>query len=171
MDNSIHSLFNLISEKHWQGFRTLYLQRFIPVFMKSFFIAVLLLFSLFSAAQSGHVLVVSNLGKVKGKLYIGWYASAEAFRKPDKAMFSKIVAVENKESVEIAFENVPAGEYAIALFLDRNDNGKMDTNLFGIPKEKYGFSNNKYPLTRAASFKEAAFTVAGLATTIPIRLK
>jgi uncharacterized protein (DUF2141 family) len=47
----------------------------------------------------------------------------------------------------------------------------MDTNFLGIPKEKYGFSNNKYPLARAASFKEAAVTIGDKDGTINIRLK
>jgi uncharacterized protein (DUF2141 family) len=37
---------------------------------------------------------------------------------------------------------VPHGEYAIAVFVDVNGNGKMDKNFLGIPKEQYGFSNN-----------------------------
>jgi uncharacterized protein (DUF2141 family) len=33
-------------------------------------------------------------------------------------------------------------EYALAIYHDLNENGKMDAGIFGIPTEKYGFSNN-----------------------------
>ena len=39
--------------------------------------------------------------------------------------------------------DLPYGEnYTIAIFHDVNDNGKMDKNFVGVPKEPYGFSNN-----------------------------
>ena len=63
------------------------------------------------------------------------------------------------------------GKYGISIYLDENKNGKLDVNFLGIPKEKYGFSNNVFPATRAANFEEAAFEIQGKSTTIPIRLK
>jgi uncharacterized protein (DUF2141 family) len=140
--------------------------------MKKWFLFLIMLPVIsFRKPDGRQVLTVSNLDRVKGKLYIGWYRSEQDFRKADRAIFKKIVEVNGKESVEIPFENVPAGTYAIAVFLDENDNGKIDTKMFGIPKEKYGFSNNKYPLTRAASFKESAFDVGEEEQTIEIKLK
>ncbi|MBC6497515.1 MAG: DUF2141 domain-containing protein [Alphaproteobacteria bacterium GM7ARS4] len=55
------------------------------------------------------------------------------------------------------FKELPAGYYAIALYHDKNDNGELDTNIFGIPEESYGFSRNAEPLFSSPSFKEAAF--------------
>lgn len=43
---------------------------------------------------------------------------------------------------EYVFADIPSGKYSIRLFHDENNNRKMDTNLMGIPKEGYGFSNN-----------------------------
>src|SRR5688572_14316142 len=103
---------------------------------------VLLFFSSCVIAQNAQSLLIENLDKRNGKLYIGWYNQAGDFRKPDKAVLKKIVAVTGSEAVSVLFENVPPGTYAIALFLDENDNGKIDTNFIGIPREKYGFSNN-----------------------------
>ncbi|MET0461785.1 MAG: DUF2141 domain-containing protein [Chitinophagaceae bacterium] len=125
----------------------------------------------FRKEEGRFILTVSNLDKIKGKLYIGWYKSAEDFRKSNKAVYQKIVEVDGKDAVDIPFENVAPGTYAVAIFLDKNDNGKMDTNMLGIPKEKYGFSNNKYPLTRAATFKESAFEAGGKEQSISIKLK
>jgi len=54
---------------------------------------------------------------------------------------------------------VPAGEYAIALYHDENNNGKCDRNFFGIPKEGFAFSNNVKPFLSAPSFKSCKFSV------------
>lgn len=32
------------------------------------------------------------------------------------------------------------GEYSFAIYHDINENEKLDSNIFGIPKEPYGFS-------------------------------
>ena len=34
------------------------------------------------------------------------------------------------------------GRYAVRLYQDVNDNRQLDSGLFGIPSEPYGFSNN-----------------------------
>ena len=46
---------------------------------------------------------------------------------------------------------------AVTAFLDENSNAKLDTNLFGIPSELYGFSRNARGLTGPTTFAEAAF--------------
>ncbi len=40
------------------------------------------------------------------------------------------------------FEGLPYGEYAVKVFHDENGNDRLDTNLLGIPREDYGFSND-----------------------------
>jgi uncharacterized protein (DUF2141 family) len=40
-----------------------------------------------------------------------------------------------------AFPALPVGDYAVVVFHDSNDNGEIDHNLIGMPKEQLGFSN------------------------------
>ena len=90
----------------------------------------------------------------------------------DRAIFREEIEVSDLSEVTVQFDNIPAGKYAIAIFLDENDNYKLDRNLFGIPKEKYGFSNNVLPALRAATFEESIFTLTDdKRTTIVINLK
>ena len=42
----------------------------------------------------------------------------------------------------VSVDSLSPGQYAIRYYHDEDDNGEMDTGLFGIPKEGYGFSNN-----------------------------
>lgn len=138
------------------------------IFTVTFAFYVLSIFAL--ATNSKQTLLISNLQNKSGKLFIGWYDSPESFSGKDP-IFSKEVDIKNMSEISISFENIPDGRYGISLFLDENNNGKMDLNFLGIPKEKYGFSNNVYPATRAANFDEAAFEIQGKSKTIPIRLK
>jgi len=102
-------------------------------------------------------LTIKNLKGIKGDVYIGWYNKAESFRTSDKAIFTKKIAVSGQSEITITFDNIPNGKYAIAVFLDENGNNKLDQNFLGIPKEKYGFSNNTSHLTRPAGFGESSF--------------
>ena len=36
---------------------------------------------------------------------------------------------------------LPAGEYAFCIYQDINNDGRLNTNMIGIPKEPFGFSN------------------------------
>ena len=118
------------------------------------------------------VVIVTNLNSVKGTLYIGWYNKSTDFPVNDRAIFREEIEVSDLSEVTVQFDNIPAGNYAIAIFLDENDNYILDRNLFGIPKEKYGFSNNVLPALRAATFEESVFSLTDFKrTTIVINLK
>lgn len=89
---------------------------------------------------------------------------------PDKAPFKTIsVPVKDLNSTKTSFE-LPAGDYAISLFLDENGNKKLDTNFLGIPKERFGFSNNPRILTGAPSYQDCDFRVESETKKMEIRL-
>ncbi|MDR1437149.1 MAG: DUF2141 domain-containing protein, partial [Candidatus Symbiothrix sp.] len=51
--------------------------------------------------------------------------------------------------------------YAVSIFHDENDNGKLDTGVFGIPKERTGNSNNARGSYGPPKFDDCKFTVSG----------
>lgn len=57
-------------------------------------------------------------------------------------------------ATELDFVDLPPGSYAVALFHDENDNGRLDKR-FGIPTEGFGFSNNPHLWFGPPSFKAA----------------
>jgi uncharacterized protein (DUF2141 family) len=59
------------------------------------------------------------------------------------------------------FEDIAPGRYALAVIHDENMNGKLDTNLLGVPTEGYGFSNDATALLGAPSFSAASFPYDG----------
>ncbi|SEG50660.1 Uncharacterized conserved protein, DUF2141 family [Algoriphagus boritolerans DSM 17298 = JCM 18970] len=118
-----------------------------------------------------HKVVVKNLENKQGVLYVGWYKDPDTFRKIDKAIYRERFEVNHQTEVTVSFTNIPERKYAIAVFLDENDNYKLDTNLLGIPTEKYGFSNNILSALRPATFKESVFDLTHQEMIIHIKLK
>ncbi len=57
------------------------------------------------------------------------------------------------------FGLLKANDYAFKLFVDLNGNGSMDTNVIGIPKEPYAFSNNAMGLFGPPDFEKASFRI------------
>ena len=55
--------------------------------------------------------------------------------------------------------DLPSGNYAVGAFHDVNRNNQLDTNLFGIPKEQHGFSNDASGSFGPPSFDDAAISV------------
>jgi uncharacterized protein (DUF2141 family) len=60
-------------------------------------------------------------------------------------------------SIQITLDNLPRGDYAVAVFHDENMNGQLDKNMFGIPREGYGFSNNPKKSMGPPKFADAKF--------------
>lgn len=54
---------------------------------------------------------------------------------------------------------LPAGEYALSVFHDVDDDGKLARNLIGIPKEPAGLSNNLRPKFGPPRYRDAKFTI------------
>ncbi len=73
------------------------------------------------------------------------------------------------DRADLAF-HVPAGRYAVVVLHDENSNMKLDKNMFGIPKEGFGFSNNPRVFFSAPSFQSAEVPVACPSTKLEIRL-
>lgn len=68
------------------------------------------------------------------------------------------------------FENVAPGVYAVASSHDLNGNRVTDTNLLGMPTERWGVSNDVRPFLRAPTFEEARFAVPASGVTLTITL-
>jgi len=74
-------------------------------------------------------------------------------------------------SAEWTIEEVPSGTYAVRLYHDANGNGELDTNMFGVPQEPFGFSNNVRGTMGPPSFEKAAFSVEDETRSMTITVK
>jgi uncharacterized protein (DUF2141 family) len=110
---------------------------------------------------------ISNLSSDQGKVFVGLYDSDKHFLiKTYRGIISKI----DNNSCKVVFKNIPDGIYAISLFHDENDNGKMDKGLWGIPKEDHGCSNNAKSAMGPPKWKDAKFELKGKSINQHIKL-
>jgi uncharacterized protein (DUF2141 family) len=129
--------------------------------------------SLSSLAFSAPLTVkFTNTANTPGKILVSVFNDARYF--PDvaaNAVVNKKIVVTKKDSeIEVKLD-LPVGEYAIASFLDENGDEKLNTGFMGIPKERFGFSNNPSILTGAPGFGAASFNVVEGQNKITIKLK
>ncbi len=111
--------------------------------MKNSIAGCLLLFFLGSVyAQKEAVEIevqIVNIDSDEGQILVGLYDAQDTWlKKVYKGAYAKI-----KNGTALAtFKDVPKGEYAISVFHDENNNGKLDMFLGIIPKEATGSSND-----------------------------
>jgi uncharacterized protein (DUF2141 family) len=117
------------------------------------------------------VIRTADLRDHDGQLIFGVFKSPDGFPKVEKKSVNWQVKPATGDGV---FEcDLPPGVYAVSILHDENGNGDMDFNLAGVPKEGCGVTNNPKPRFRAATFKEATFTLPpeGATLTISIQYK
>ena len=74
-------------------------------------------------------------------------------------------------TVSVRLPDVAPGRYAVQAHHDRNGDGKVATNLVGIPSEPVGFSRDPAIRFGPPRFDEAAIEIGRQTTTVPVRLK
>ena len=130
------------------------------------FIAPLLAFQLASAAEL--TVQIDDVKSSKGQLTVAVYHSADSFLK--KPLTSVRTQASN-EGKTLVVKDLPAGEYAIVVLHDVNQNGKMDKNFLGIPTEDYAFSNNAKGKMGPPSFDAAKFQLPEAGVTVKVSLR
>ncbi|RQO59433.1 hypothetical protein DBV14_07480 [Variovorax sp. KBW07] len=98
-------------------------------------------------------------------LYIALYNDAAGYAE-SKAFASQTAPMRDGKA-KLVFAGLAPGRYALRAFADENGNGKLDTNLLGMPTERYGFSNDAKGNRAPPTFEAATISVdADLQTVI-----
>lgn len=137
-------------------------------------LAFLLSAILTATALKGQSTINVNVTKIRsgnGVCCVLLFSNPAAFPGDSKKAIASKVIKAGKGVKTIRFENIPPGTYAISVIHDENEDGKLNTNFIGIPKEGYGASNNNLPLTSAPKFSGSSFTVSGGNKVLDIGLK
>jgi uncharacterized protein (DUF2141 family) len=124
-----------------------------------------------AASASQLTVTIAGLKNTKGNLCLSLFSQAEGFpNRADRAAALQCVAAGDLAD-GVTFEGLSPGNYAIAVFHDANTDGKLNTGIFGIPKEGFGFSQNPSIQMRAPRFNEATFALSSTPAKIQIQLK
>ena len=119
-----------------------------------------------SAFAASVTVEVRNI-ETSGEMHLAVYNDADVFENDNgekggaaKGIIDGVIEEVATGTATYQFE-LPAGTYAIGIFVDANYNNEMDRNFLGMPKEQYGFSNDAKGSFGPPSFDDASFTVSG----------
>ena len=119
-------------------------------------------------AQSSLEIHVDNIKSKKGSIQFGLFTSeADYLKNP----VEKRVIKSTGKDVTVVFENLQPGDYALSVIHDENENGELDSNAFGIPKEGFAFGNNALGSFGPPSFEKAKIKIADQDVKQDIKLK
>ena len=127
------------------------------------------IFMIFFILSTGYIFAqtltvrVENAEIGRGYLMIGIFNDENNF--PNSYFRGKRIAATDTV-MEITFNDLPFGQYTVSVFQDRSGSGRLSTGIFGIPTERYGFSND----VRRPNFRGALFDFYGNMT-ITIRIR
>jgi uncharacterized protein (DUF2141 family) len=107
--------------------------------------------------SAGIVMHAAALSTNEGSVYCALYANEKGFPTEPKYALTQIKVQPQNKKATCVFRDVKAGRYAVALWHDVNNNGKVDSNWLGIPKEPVGASNNVKGSFGPPKFASAAF--------------
>ncbi len=111
--------------------------------------------------------VINNVTSDKGKVYFALFDSENNFNNK-KVLKVALAEIENGK-VNVTFDNLNSGIYAITCFHDSNNNTKMDFETNGMPVEDYGVSNNVMSYG-PPQFDDAKFELTNKDLTFEIKL-
>jgi uncharacterized protein (DUF2141 family) len=104
---------------------------------------------------------VVGLRNDHGRVGCSLFNDPVAFPRDDSKIFRHVWAPIRGGRALCEFKDIPAGEYALVVFHDENNDGEFNENVFGMPLEGYGFSRDAAALFDAPSFAAARFHYDG----------
>ena len=139
---------------------------------KSLLMACCVLAVPMTALADGAGALIVNLSGMKsdeGRMVYAIWSGPEGWLEGNTLREGAVEITEGRSMIR--FEDLAHGEYAISVYHDRNGNGKLDTGLFGIPKEPLGTSNDAKIRFGPPRYEDAAFILdrSELSIEIPVR--
>ncbi len=113
---------------------------------------------------------ITNISEVKGCVRIAVFKDAADFEEEKNAVYDEVISLTSTAPIYRQLPLSGRASYGIALYHDVNNNGKLDRNTLGIPKEPYAFSNNPSAKWQAPTFLEIAFVPAEVNGRLSLRL-
>jgi uncharacterized protein (DUF2141 family) len=135
-------------------------------------LAILAIFALSSGATSPGSLDanIQNFRSQKGQVMVCLTTQARNFPNCQDDPHARRMTVPTRLAATFTFNDLPTGDYALALIHDENGNGKLDT-MMGIPREGFGFSRNPAIRFGPPSFASAKVAVVGGQVDETVRVK
>ena len=130
-------------------------------------VAAASLIALNLASAADLTVLISDIKAAQGNVMVAVYTADGFLKKPVKGSGAAADTAGNT----IVFKDLPEGDYALAVYHDANGNGKMDSNMMGIPTEDYAFSNNAVGKMGPPSYATAKFSLPAAGASVRVSLK
>lgn len=126
------------------------------------------------ASWAGELTVtVAGIETGEGKVWLGVFDSPSAFPDKGSARAGVVIPAEKarRATAVLTLRDLPPGRYAIAAIHDVDGDGELDTGLFGVPSEPYGFANDARGIFGPPAFEDAAIDVGTARTRAALTLQ
>lgn len=118
------------------------------------------------------VVEVVGAGEVVGVVRIAVYGDAIGFNLVEQALIKNAVAVDPRGAAKWTIPRIELSpRFAIAAYHDVNDDSQLNRNVFGVPTERYGFSNDARGKLGPPTFDQAVISLPEAGATIPISIR
>lgn len=118
------------------------------------------------------VVTIGNIQGGSGQVLVGLFDSEGAF--PKQALQGRTVPAMQRDadgSIKISFAGLSAGTYAVSAIHDKDMNGKLTTNLLGMPTEPYGFTGQGSGRFGPPAYTDVSFGLPDGGTAVTIQIK
>ncbi len=126
--------------------------------MRILLLLSLLILPVLGFSQNNLVIEVVGVSNSEGNIKVALYNTADTFLSHEHVYKTDSVMA-RQGMTQLSLEDIPDGEYAIAIFHDANGNDELDTNWLGIPKEPIGFSKSGMKTFGPPKFKDCSFRI------------
>ena len=113
---------------------------------------------------------LTKLRTAKGRVGCTLYDSPRGFPADASAARQRRWCAIDRDRSDCAFASVEKGIYAVACFHDENANGKLDTGVFGIPREGTVVSNEAKGSFGPPKWDAAKFQFSGTPAQLTLRM-
>jgi len=146
--------------------------------VKTVFLILALLLAMGTAAPAASAddtgalrVTIEGLRNNDGVVRVALYNNSEGFPSQTAKALSVVTIRPVERRAVTIFNDLPFGTYAVAVLHDENENGKVDTNFLGIPREGVGASRDAPATFGPPKYDDAAFPLNVPRRAIRIRLR
>lgn len=100
---------------------------------------------------------VDGIRNDEGVVQLALFRTADGFPRHSERAARTASIVASVTGVHVTFEDLAPGSWALAVLHDRNANGRLDTNLLGVPLEGIGASRDATRRLGEPRFDDARF--------------
>jgi uncharacterized protein (DUF2141 family) len=116
------------------------------------------------------VVEITGPHHAEGCIVVGLYSPTGFQRFGGEPPVASAKAAVSMPTTTVVLQGIPDGTYAVAVYHDENDNGRLDLTSVGVPAEGRGYSNTPTVGLAVPDFAEAKFDHQGPETWVRVQL-